>query len=163
VQALIFQEKGGTRVARGTVNKVILIGRLGSDPELRYTPNGDAVANFRVATNRVWKNQEGNQQERTEWHRIVAWRKLAERCGEFLKKGSHVYIEGRLETRSWDDKNGNKRYVTEIIANQMQMLEAKGEARPVEEVHAPERVLEEEQPEKGEEITEIESEDEMPF
>jgi len=157
------QEKGGIRVARGTVNKVILIGRLGSDPELRYTPNGDAVANFRVATNRVWKDQEGNQQERTEWHRIVAWRKLAERCGEFLKKGSHVYIEGRLETRSWEDKNGNKRYVTEIIANQMQMLEAKGEVRPVEGIPAPEGVLEEEQLEKGEEIRESESEDEIPF
>ena len=150
-------------MARGTVNKVILIGRLGSDPELRYTPNGDAVANFRVATNRVWKDQEGNQQERTEWHRIVAWRRLAERCGEFLKKGSHVYIEGRLETRSWEGKNGNKRYVTEIIANQMQMLEAKGEVRAVEEVPPPEGVLEEEQLKKGEETVESESEDEIPF
>jgi len=150
-------------VARGTVNKVILIGRLGGDPELRYTPNGDAVANFRIATNRVWRDQEGNQQEKTEWHRIVAWRKLAERCGEYLKKGSHVYIEGRLETRSWEDKNGNKRYVTEIIANRMQMLEAKGEVRVAEQAPPPEEVLEEKEPGKGEEIEEGESEDEIPF
>ncbi len=151
-------------MARGTVNKVILIGRLGADPELRYTPNGDAVANFRIATNRVWKNQEGNQQEKTEWHRIVAWRKLAERCGEYLKKGSHVYIEGRLETRSWEDKNGNKRYVTEVIANQMQMLEAKGEVRATEQAPPPEReVLEREESLPGEEIKESEPEDEIPF
>lgn len=151
-------------MARGTVNKVILIGRLGADPELRYTPKGDAVANFRIATNRVWKDQEGNQQEKTEWHRIVAWRKLAERCGEYLKKGSHVYIEGRLETRSWEDKNGNKRYVTEVIANQMQMLEAKGEVRASEQAPPPEReVSEEKEGVQGEEIKESESENEIPF
>jgi len=157
-------------VARGTVNKVILIGRLGGDPELRYTPSGDAVANFRIATNRVWRDQEGNQQEKTEWHRIVAWRKLAERCGEYLKKGSHVYIEGRLETRSWEGKNGNKRYVTEVIANQMQMLEAKGEVRASEQAPPPEReVFEEEASLQGEgikeikEIKESESENEIPF
>jgi single-strand DNA-binding protein len=150
-------------LARGTVNKVILIGRLGSDPELRYIPNGDAVANFRIATNRVWKDREGNQQEKTEWHRIVAWRKLAERCGEYLKKGSHVYIEGRLETRSWEDKNGNKRYVTEIIANRMQMLAAKGEVRATEQAPPPEEVFEEKEPDKHEEIEESKSEDEIPF
>jgi len=150
-------------VARGTVNKVILIGRLGADPELRYTPNGDAVANFRMATNRVWRDREGNQQERTEWHRIVAWRKLAERCGEYLKKGSHVYIEGRLETRNWEDKNGNKRFVTEIIANQMQMLEAKGEVRATEEAPPPEEVFEEKEEEGVREIKETESGDEIPF
>jgi len=150
-------------MARGTVNKVILIGRLGSDPELRYTPNGDAVANFRIATNRVWKDQKGNQQERTEWHRIVAWRKLAERCGEYLKKGSHVYIEGRLETRSWEDKNGNKRYVTEIITNQMQMLGAKGEVKATEQAPPPEEVFEEKKLPQAEEIKGSESEDEIPF
>jgi len=150
-------------VARGTVNKVILIGRLGSDPELRYTPNGDAVANFRIATNRVWKDQEGNQQERTEWHRIVAWRKLAERCGEYLKKGSHVYIEGRLETRSWEDKSGNKRYVTEIITNRMQMLGAKGGVKATEQAPPPEGVFEEKELPKDEEIKGSESEDEIPF
>ncbi|MFB0527656.1 MAG: single-stranded DNA-binding protein [bacterium] len=150
-------------MARGTVNKVILIGRLGSDPELRYTPNGDAVANFRIATNRVWKDREGNQQERTEWHRIVAWRKLAERCGEYLRKGSHVYIEGRLETRSWEDKNGNRRYVTEIITNRMQMLDAKGEVKAAEQTAAPEEVLGEKEFPQGEEIRESESEDDIPF
>lgn len=150
-------------MARGTVNKVILIGRLGSDPELRYTPNGDPVANFRIATNRVWKDQEGNQQERTEWHRIVAWRKLAERCGEFLRKGSHVYIEGRLETRSWEDKNGNRRFVTEVITDRMQMLDAKGAVKVAEQAPPVEEVFEEKQLPQGEEIKESESEDEIPF
>ncbi|NIM03615.1 single-stranded DNA-binding protein [bacterium] len=150
-------------MARGTVNKVILIGRLGSDPELRYTPNGDAVANFRIATNRVWKDQEGNQKERTEWHRIVAWRKLAERCGEFLRKGSHVYIEGRLETRSWEDKNGNRRFVTEVITDRMQMLDAKGAVKVAEQAPPAEEVFEEKQLPQGEEIKESESEDEIPF
>lgn len=150
-------------MARGTVNKVILIGRLGSDPELRYTPNGDAVANFRIATNRVWKDQEGNQQERTEWHRIVAWRKLAERCGEYLRKGSHVYIEGRLETRSWQDKNGNKRFVTEVITDRMQMLDAKGAVKVSEQAPPAGEVFEEKQLPQGEEIKESESEDEIPF
>ena len=150
-------------MARGTVNKVILIGRLGSDPELRYTPSGDAVANFRIATNRVWKDREGNQQQRTDWHRIVAWRKLAERCGEYLKKGSHVYIEGRLATRSWEGKDGNKRFVTEIIADQMQMLEAKGEARAIEEAPLPEEGFEDKEVQEVEETKEGESEDEIPF
>jgi len=150
-------------VARGTVNKVILIGRLGSDPELRYTPNGDAVANFRIATNRVWKDQEGNQQERTEWHRIVAWRKMAERCGEYLRKGSRVYIEGRLETRSWEGKNGNKRFVTEVITDRMQMLDAKGAVKVSEQAPPAEEVFEEKQLSQGEEIKESESEDEIPF
>ena len=150
-------------MARGTVNKVILIGRLGSDPELRYTPNGDAVANFRIATNRVWKDKEGNQQERTEWHRIVAWRKLAERCGEYLRKGSHVYIEGRLETRSWQDKNGNKRFVTEVITDRMQMLDAKGQVKVSEQTPPTEEVFEEKELPQGAEIKESESEDEIPF
>ena len=150
-------------MARGTVNKVILIGRLGSDPELRYTPNGDAVANFRIATNRVWKDQEGNQQERTEWHRIVAWRKLAERCGEYLRKGSRVYIEGRLETRSWEGKNGNKRFVTEVITDRMQMLDAKGQVKVSEQAPPTEEVFEEKELPQGEEIKESESEDEIPF
>jgi len=150
-------------VARGTVNKVILIGRLGSDPELRYTPNGDAVANFRIATNRVWKDKEGNQQERADWHRIVAWRKLAERCGEYLRKGSHVYIEGRLETRSWEDKNGNKRFVTEVITDRMQMLDAKGQVKASEQAPPTEEVFEEKELPQGEEIKESESEDEIPF
>ncbi len=109
---------------RGSVNKVILMGHLGDNPELRYTPSGDAVTTFRVATNRVWKDKQGNQQEKTEWHRVVVRRKLAEICGEYLKKGSHVYLEGRLETRSWEDGSGNKKYITEVVANTMQMLDS---------------------------------------
>ena len=106
------------------VNKVILIGRLGKDPEMRYTPDGTAIANFTIATSEEWKDKStGNKQERTEWHRIVAFRRLAEICGEYLSKGKQVYIEGRLQTREWEDKNGNKRYTTEIVASQMQMLD----------------------------------------
>ncbi len=116
-------------MARG-VNKVILIGNLGADPELRYTPNGVAVATFNVATNERWQDSNGNYQDHTEWHRVVAWRKLAETVGEYLKKGSQVYIEGKLRTRSWEDQNGVKRYQTEIIALDMQMLGRRGETAP---------------------------------
>jgi single-strand DNA-binding protein len=101
-------------MAGKSLNKVLLIGNLGKDPELSYTASGVAVAKFSVATGERWKDQEGNVQERTEWHNIVAWRKLAEICGQYLKKGSKVYLEGKLQTRSWDDKNtGQKRYATE--------------------------------------------------
>ena len=113
-------------MATRSVNKVILIGNLGQDPELRYTSAGVAVATFTLATNESWKDQDGNAQERTQWHNLVAWRKLAEICGEYLKKGSRVYIEGRLQYRNYDDKNGVKRYVTEIVIDQMMMLDAKG-------------------------------------
>lgn len=114
------------------VNKVILVGRLGREPEVRYTPNGAAVANFNIATSEEWKDKNtGEKQERTEWHRIVAWRRLGEICGEYLHKGSQVYIEGRLQTRSWEDRDGNTRYTTEIVAQTMQMLGAASkEGRP---------------------------------
>jgi single-strand DNA-binding protein len=112
-------------MARRGVNKVIIIGNVGANPEVRYTPSGSAVANFNVATNEAWKDSNGNQQERVEWHRIVAWGKLGEICGEYLKKGSHIYLEGRLRTRSWEDQNGNKRYTTEILASDIQMLDKK--------------------------------------
>ncbi len=105
-----------------SVNKVILVGNLGRDPEVRYMPNSDAVANFSIATTETWKDKQGNRQEKTEWHNIVMYRRLAEIAGEYLKKGSSVYIEGRLQTRKWQDKQGNDRYTTEIIADQMQML-----------------------------------------
>ena len=109
------------------VNKVMLIGNLGKDPELRYTTSGVAVATFSLATSDSWKDQDGNMQERTEWHNIVAWKKLAEICGEWLKKGKKVYIEGRIQTRSYDDKNtGSKKYFTEIVAETMIMLDGKG-------------------------------------
>ena len=105
------------------INKVILIGRLGQDPEVRYTPDGTAVANFSIATSEEWKDKNsGEKKERTEWHRIVAWRRLGEICGEYLSKGRQVYIEGRIQTRSWDDKDGNKRYTTEIVASDVQFL-----------------------------------------
>ena len=105
-----------------SVNKVILVGNLGRDPEIRYTQQGTAVANFSLATTDRFKNRGGEMQERTEWHRIVAWDKLAEICGQYLAKGRQVYIEGRLQTREWEDKDGNKRSTTEIVAQTMQML-----------------------------------------
>jgi single-strand DNA-binding protein len=105
------------------VNKAILVGRLGNDPEVRYTPDGTAVANFSIATSEEWKDKDtGEKKERTEWHRIVAWRKLGEICGEYLSKGRQVYIEGKLQTRSWEDKDGNTKYTTEIIASDVQFL-----------------------------------------
>lgn len=106
------------------VNKVIVIGNLGKDPELRHTPQGQAVANFPVATSENWNDKNGQRQERTEWHRIVVWGKLAELCGKYLSKGRKAYIEGRLQTRAWDDKDGQKRYTTEIVANTVQFLDS---------------------------------------
>lgn len=107
------------------VNKVILVGNLGNDPEVRYMPNGNAVANLTVATSESWKDQQGQAQERTEWHRITMYRKLAEIAGEYLKKGSQVYLEGKLQTRKWQDQQGNDRYTTEVVCDQMQMLGGK--------------------------------------
>ena len=112
------------------VNKVILIGNLGSDPELRTTPSGASVATFTLATNESWTDRDGTKQERTEWHRIVAWAKLAEICGQYLSKGRQVYIEGRLTTRTWTDKNNIERKTTEIIARDMQMLGSRGDGAP---------------------------------
>jgi single-strand DNA-binding protein len=109
-------------MARG-VNKVILVGHLGKDPEVRYAPSGQAIANVTIATSDSWKDKNtGEKQERTEWHRVVFFSRLAEIVGEYLKKGSQVYVEGRLQTRKWQDKDGNDRYTTEIVANEMQML-----------------------------------------
>ncbi len=109
------------------VNKVILIGRLGSDPEVRYTNNGGAVANFNMATNESWTDKSGQKQERTEWHRVVVWGKLGELCGQYLAKGRQAFVEGRLQTRDWADKEGVKRYTTEIVAQNIQFLGAPGE------------------------------------
>ena len=108
------------------INKVILIGNLGADPEIRYTQNGTQVATFNLATTERWRGQDGQTQEQTEWHRIVAWAKLAEICGEYLHKGSRVYIEGKLQTRKWQDQGGADRYTTEIIAREMKMLTPRG-------------------------------------
>lgn len=111
-----------------SVNKVVLIGSLGRDPEVRFMPNGEAVCNFSIATSENWKDKAGAKQERTEWHNIVMYRKLAEIAGEYLKKGAPVYIEGKLQTRKWQTKEGQDRYSTEIIADQMQMLGSKAQS-----------------------------------
>ena len=115
-------------MARGGVNKVILIGNIGADPELRYTASGTAVTNFNMATNESWTDNSGERQERTEWHRIVVWRRLAEICNQYLRKGSKVYIEGRLQTRSWEGQDGQKRYTTEVVAGEMQMLDSRDDS-----------------------------------
>ena len=113
-------------MARG-VNKVILVGNLGKDPEVRYTPSGSAVANVTIATSDQWKDkQTGEQQERTEWHRVVFFNRLAEVVAEYLKKGQQIYVEGRIQTRKWQDQSGQDRYTTEIVANEMQMLGGRG-------------------------------------
>lgn len=113
-------------MARG-INKVILIGNLGKDPDVRYMPSGSAVTNVAIATSETWKDkQSGEKQERTEWHNVVFFNRLAEIAGEYLKKGSKVYVEGSLRTRKWQDKNGQDRYTTEIVANEMQMLDSRG-------------------------------------
>jgi single-strand DNA-binding protein len=111
-----------------SVNKVILIGNLGRDPELRYTKSGQAVANFSLATNERWTDKEGAQQERTEWHRIVAWGKTGELCAQYLAMGRTTYVEGRLQTREYEDKEGIKRYTTEVIATNVTFLGGRGEA-----------------------------------
>ena len=110
------------------INKVILIGNLGADPEIRYSQDGVPVATFNVATTEKWKDKSGEWKEQTEWHKIVAWRKLAEICGEYLSKGSKVYIEGKLQTRKWKDQSGNDRYTTEIVAREMKMLSPRNAA-----------------------------------
>lgn len=108
------------------VNKVLLIGNLGTDPEIRYTTSGTAVATLSLATNRRWKDRDGNMQDETEWHRVIVWGQSAEFCGNYLSRGSKIYVEGRLQTRKWQDQNGNDRYTTEVIAATVQNLTPKG-------------------------------------
>ena len=110
-----------------SVNKAILIGNLGKDPELRYTPSGQAVASFSIATTRKWRDNEGQSQEQTEWHNIIVWGKQAENANEYLQKGRSVYIEGRIQNRSYEDKDGNKRYISEVVAQTVQYLGSKGD------------------------------------
>jgi len=120
-------------MARG-INKVILIGNLGADPEVRHTAGGSAVTNLSLATSESWRDrQSGEMNEKTEWHRVVMFAKLAEIAGEYLRKGSKVYVEGRLQTRKWQDRDGNDRYTTEIVANEMQMLDSRGGSEPLED------------------------------
>ena len=118
---MVHHKQGGGRTMLG-VNKVILVGNLGADPEVRYSSTGTAVANFRIATSENWTNKEGGKETRTDWHRVVAFGKLGEICAEYLRKGKQVYVEGKLRTRSWDDKEGNKRWITEVVASNMVML-----------------------------------------
>lgn len=158
-------------MARG-VNKVILIGNLGADPEVRYMPSGSAFANIRMATSESWTDKQTNQkQERTEWHRVSFFNRLAEIVGQYLRKGSKVYIEGSLRTRKWQDKNGMDRYTTEIIANEMQMLDSKGSSAvnlPAEPGSAfentpPAPLLEEAGVSSGGKSSTAEFDDEIPF
>lgn len=139
-----------------SLNKAQLIGHLGKDPEMRYTTQGTAVATFSVATTERYKTKDGVKQEDTTWHNVVVWRQLAEICGEYLKKGSLVYIEGKIKTRSYDDRDGNKKYVTEIVADQMRMLGDKGENKSQQQ--APQR-----QEPEGVESRPAYPEDEIPF
>ncbi|HUU28228.1 MAG TPA: single-stranded DNA-binding protein [archaeon] len=120
-------------MASRSINKVLIIGNLGGDPELRHTANNVPVVNFTVATNENWLNKEGVREERTEWHRVVAWRRLAEICHEYLRKGTQVYIEGKLQTRSWEDQSGQRRYMTEIVADEMVILGHRGGESPAVE------------------------------
>jgi single-strand DNA-binding protein len=126
----------------GSLNKVMLIGNVGRDPEMRYLQTGEPVTTFSLATNRRWTGQDGNPREETEWHNVVAWRRLAEQCAEYLGKGRHVYVEGRLQTRSWDDQaSGQKRYRTEIVADRMLLLDSRAD-RPA--ANSPTAVADEE-------------------
>lgn len=144
-----------------SVNKVILVGRLGKDPETRYTGSGQQVCNFSMATDETYKDRAGERQKRTEWHKIVMWGRLAEIAQQYLRRGSLIYIEGRLQTRQWDDQTGNKRYTTEIVANVMKMLGSRGDnatgggAEPGERRHAPEM----DEPQAGPAI----SDEDIPF
>lgn len=115
------------------INKAMLIGRLGKDPEVRYTPDGTMVTNFNLATDEQWKDKSGEKVQKTEWHRIVTFGKLAEICGNYLVKGKLVFVEGRIQTRSWEDKDGVKRFTTEIVASNMQMLDSKGQSKTMED------------------------------
>jgi single-strand DNA-binding protein len=137
----------------GMVNKVILIGRLGADPEIRFTPDGTMVANLRLATDESYKSKDGEKVQKTEWHRIVAFRKLAEICQSYLTKGKQIYIEGRLQTRTWEDKDGIKRSTTEIIASNMRMLDGKGQGKSQEAWSEP----------PSPDITDHVSDDDVPF
>src|SRR5580765_4700647 len=119
---LMHRENRSEELMAGGVNKVILVGNLGADPDMRYTPSGQGVCEMRIATSESWNDKNGQRQERTEWHRVVVWGKRAEVCSKYLSKGRQVYVEGRIQTRNYDDKEGNKRYITEVIANDVQFL-----------------------------------------
>ena len=151
-------------MSKGTINKVILIGRLGKDPEMRYTSSGTAVVNFSMATNHFTKDQDGNNSDQTEWHKVVAFGRTAEVAGEYLNKGKLVYIEGRLQTSSWDDQNGQKRYKTEIVCANLQLLGSKGDSEPSqEEAPALEKTTESKNEKESQTTPASEDEDDLPF
>lgn len=141
-----------------SVNKVILVGNLGKDPEIRYTPSGKAVARFPLATGEVWNDAEGNRQERTEWHNIVVWGKQAETCSQYLAKGRQVFIEGAIRSRAYDDRDGNRRYITEIIGQRVQFLGGRGGGEGAGASAPPPPTPEESQPPGG-----GSEEDDIPF
>lgn len=145
------------------VNKVLLVGNLGQDPEVKYMPNGNAVANITVATSESWKDQQGQQQERTEWHRVVMFKRLAEVAGEYLRKGSQVYLEGKLQTRKWQDQQGQDRYTTEIIADQMQMLGGKSDSgqQPAQRQQSQQPAKRPQQ--QGQQQPKVDFDDDIPF
>ncbi|MBU2575788.1 single-stranded DNA-binding protein [Patescibacteria group bacterium] len=146
------------------LNKVMLIGRVTQDPEVRTTPSGIAVTSFGLATNLYWNDQQGQRQEKVEFHNIVAWRKLAEICGQYLHKGSKVYLEGRLQTNSWDDQSGNKRYRTEVITDNMIMLDRKSDSGPSSAPTGPEEQAPAPPPSQAEQSQEEEiSVEDIPF
>lgn len=155
------------------LNKVMIIGRLGADPEMRFTPNGSAVTTFNVASGRSWKTESGEQREETEWFPIVAWNKLAEICNQYLTKGSRVYIEGRLQTRTWDDDSGQKHYKTEVVAGDMIILDTRKDspsyddneppARPAAPTAAPTRGNAQNKPSQPARRPVVMSDDDLPF
>ncbi len=150
-------------MARG-INKVLLIGNLGNDPDIRYTASGAAVANISLATAESWRDKEsGEQQERTEWHRVVFFGRLAEIVGEYLRKGSQVYVEGRLQTRKWQDKEGNDRYTTEIVANEMQMLGGRGGASGYDSAPAGNQPARQPEPQTAAASASDDFDDDIPF
>lgn len=152
-------------MSKGTVNKVIIIGRLGRDPEMKYTSSGTAVVNFSLATNHYMKDKDGNNSEQTDWHNVVAFGRTAEVAGEYLSKGRLVYVEGRLQTRSWDDQNGQKKYKTEIVCSSLQLLGSKGESGGTKEDEPPVPKESGDQTKADTEKTptEGEEEDDLPF
>jgi single-strand DNA-binding protein len=150
-------------MSKGTVNKVILIGRLGKDPDMRYTPSGTAVANFNMATNQSTKDQDGNFTDHTDWHRVVAFGRTAEVAGEYLTKGKLVYVEGRLQTRSWEDQNGQKKYTTEVICNNMQLLGSKSDSSNNGAGEPPAAEEEEASSESTETVDKANEDDDLPF
>jgi len=151
-------------MAQHGVNKVILVGNLGQDPEVKYMQNGKAVANLSIATSESWNDQQGQKQERTEWHRLTAYDKLAEIIGEYVKKGSKIYVEGKLQTRKWQDQQGQDRYTTEVIINQMQMLDGKkdgGQQAQQQQQRQPQQRQRQQTPQQA--VPQVDYQDDIPF